>query len=892
MTDIEQPAVPRLLLIDGHSMAYRAFFSLPAENFWAAGQPTNAVFGFTSMLISLLSTEEPTHVGVAFDVSRTTFRTAIYGEYKATRSATPEEFKGQIPLIKEVLDALRIRHAEKPDFEADDILATWSAQAQAAGMEVLVCSGDRDSFQLIGPDVTVLYPKRGVSELSRMTPDAVRDKYGVGPDRYPDLAALVGEKSDNLPGVDGVGPKTAAKWINRYGDLAGIAEHAAELPGKAGESLRAALDQVLLNRRLGQLLRDLELPLAPEDLRLTGIDREEMHRVFDLLQFKALRERLLASDFGRKGELADDAGTRLASAAAPAAPRRADLPPGALAGWLGEHGGAVLGVDVRGSLTRGEGVAWALALADPSGEAVDLDLVSISQEDESALAGWLKSGRKAMAESKSAWHMLRGRGLDLGPVEFDTTLAAYLCFPDQRSYDLDDLSVRLLGRPAGPAEGMLDLDDDADIGRAAAVAQLVDPLGRLLTERGAAELLQRIELPLTPVLERMEAAGIAIDAGLLESIGTELDAQVAAARAEAIDAIGGQDVNLGSPKQLQEILFDQLGMKPVRRTKTGYSTDAESLAELFARTEHPFLEHLLAHRDAIKLRQTVEGLVKSIGDDGRIHTTFQQAVAATGRLSSADPNLQNIPVRTPAGRRIRSAFTVGAGYETLLTADYSQIEMRIMAHLSGDQGLIEAFRSGEDLHSYVAGSVFGVAPGEVSGEQRSRIKAMSYGLAYGLSAYGLARQLGIPPAEAGALRDEYFGRFGGIRAYLGGVVEAARRTGYTETILGRRRYLPELNSDRRQARDMAERMALNAPIQGSAADIMKVAMLGVDRALRDGMGSRVLLQVHDELVVEVAPGEAGQVEEVVRREMGSAAALSVPLEVSVGCGRDWNTAAH
>ncbi|HMO11652.1 MAG TPA: DNA polymerase I, partial [Actinotalea sp.] len=522
-----------------------------------------------------------------------------------------------------------------------------------------------------------------------------------------------------------------------------------------------------------------------------------------------------------------------------------------------------------------------------------------------ALAGWLADPAAPVSVhgAKDAWHALAGRGLTLAGVAFDPLLAAYLYHPDQRSYDLADLTIRHLHRelrvdaPSAGGQGALDLDLHGGPGsaagvRAGAVAELTRALGEELVDRGAADLLHRVELPLVDVLAEMERAGIAVDVPGLTELERSFAAQVTQAAQDAY-AVIGREVNLESPKQLQEVLFDQLEMPRTKRNKTGYTTDAAALTELFARTEHPFLAHLLAHRDASRLRQTVEGLLRSVAPDGRVHTTFGQTIAATGRLSSTDPNLQNIPIRTDAGRGIRRAFVVGDGFDTLLTADYSQIEMRIMAHLSGDEGLIAAFRSGEDLHAYVGSRVFGVPTDQVTPAMRSKIKAMSYGLAYGLSAYGLSQQLTITTGEAQSLMDDYFARFGGVRDYLTGVVDEARRTGWTATILGRRRYLPDLTSDNRQRREMAERMALNAPIQGSAADLIKVAMLGVDRALREaGLRSRMLLQVHDELVLEVAPGERAAVEALVRAQMAGAAELAVPLDVSVGTGGSWHDAGH
>ena len=893
---------PRLLLLDGHSIAYRAFFALPVENFaTSSGQPTNAVFGFTSMLANLLRDERPTHVAVAFDVGRVTFRTERFVAYKATRSATPEPFLGQVDVIRRLLATMHIPVLEKPGFEADDVLATLVARAREAGMDVFVVSGDRDAFQLVGEHVTVLYPVRGVSEMSRMTPAAVTDRYGVPPERYPDLAALVGETSDNLPGVPGVGPKTAAKWITQYDGLDGVLAAAGDIPGKAGESLREHLTQVRLNRELNALVTDLDLPLAPADLAAQPWDRHALHTLLDELEFRTLRDRLFAL-------LPDDGHEQVVAAAG--ALQLDDVPTGGLGGWLDVRRGELLGVDVRGSGTPAGGDAWGIALVGDGGRSVVYDLAEIAPADESALAGWLadRSEPKALHSAKTAWHALAGRGLELDGVVFDTELAAYLCQPDRRAYDLGDVSIGYLHRELGGqdegAQGALDLAlGGVDEGRraavrAAAVLDLVDVLGAELADRGASALLAEVELPLQGVLARIERTGIAVDDAYLASLEKDFDGQVQRAAADAYLVIG-REVNLGSPKQLQEVLFDQLGMPRTKKIKTGYTTDAAALQDLFVRTEHPFLAHLLTHRDAIRLRQVVELLRRSVAPDGRIHTTFQQTIAATGRLSSTDPNLQNIPIRTQAGRQIRRAFVVGGDYETLLTADYSQIEMRIMAHLSGDAGLIEAFRSGEDLHSYVASRVFGVEPSDVRAEQRSKIKAMSYGLAYGLSSFGLSQQLSIDVGEASGLMDHYFARFGGVRRYLTGVVDEARATGFTATILGRRRYLPDLTSDNRGRRESAERMALNAPIQGSAADLIKLAMLGVDRELaRRGLASRMLLQVHDELVLEVASGERAEVEALVRDQMGAAAdavpggPLSVPLDVSVGTGRDWHEAGH
>jgi DNA polymerase-1 len=886
--------VDRLLLIDGHSVAYRAFFALPVENFaTTTGQHTNAVFGFTSMLINVLRDEQPTHVAVAFDVSRRTFRTEEYADYKGNRSKSPEEFTGQIPLIKDVLGALGVTTFEKDGFEADDIIGTLTTQARAAGMDVLICTGDRDALQLVTPSSTVLYPRKGVSDLARMTPDAVMDKYGVTPEHYPDLAALVGETSDNLPGVPGVGPKTAAKWITQYGTLEALITDVDNVPGKAGQSLRDHLDDVLRNRRVNALVCDLELPAGPADLAFTTAwNRDAIHQVFDALEFAALRERLFDYLGGGDESTTAEAAVQV-EVTRPAA--------GTLADWLTTHAGATVGLEVTGVVRPMGARADALAIATADGTGAWIDVASLEPADDAALADWLADPArgKVLHDAKGQGHALAAQGWRLAGVVADTALATYLVKPDQRAYDLADLSVRYLHRElvAGAEDsGQLSFDDDdagdETVQRARAALDLWAVLETELDQQESLSLLHDLELPLLDVLAVMEHHGIAVDTDHLDALHAEFTETMLAAAQEAY-AVIGREVNLGSPKQLQEVLFEQLDMPKTKRTKTGYTTDAEALQGLFVKTEHPFLQHLLAHRDVTRLRQTVEGLQKTVAPDGRIHTTYYQTIAATGRLSSADPNLQNIPIRTESGRRIREAFVVGEGYETLLTADYSQIEMRIMADLSEDADLIEAFRSGHDFHTVMAAKVFEREPTDIDGGLRARIKAMNYGLAYGLSSYGLSQQLGITTGEAQALMDDYFETFGGVQTYLRGVVDEARSTGFTATILGRRRYLPDLTSDNRQRREMAERMALNAPIQGSAADIIKVAMLGVQQALAEQqMTSRLLLQVHDELVLEVATGELEQVEKIVREQMAGAADLSVPLDVSVGTGRTWHEAAH
>jgi DNA polymerase-1 len=889
---------PQLLLIDGHSIAYRAFYALPVENFaTTTGQPTNAVYGFTSMLINLLRDEHPSHVAVAFDISRQSFRTEAYAEYKANRSATPDEFKGQVSLIQEVLAALAIPVVTAEGYEADDVIATLTTQAEAAGIDVLICTGDRDAFQLVTDHVTVLYPRKGVSDMARMTPAAVDERYGLSPAQYPDYAALRGDPSDNLPNIPGVGEKTAAKWVREFGSLTALVDRVDEVPGKAGGLLREHLSSVLRNRQLTELVRDVPLSVGPHDLHLGQWNREEVHRVFDALQFRVLRERLYATLAAPEPEA--ESGFEVEGG---------QLGPDEVASWLAEHAasGVRLGLSVVGTWGRGTGVVTGLALAAPDGAGAYLDPTQLTESDEQALAAWFGDADhpKALHDAKGPMLALAAQGWPLAGLSSDTALAAYLALPGQRSFDLGDLALRYLRRELRADDGSgeqaqlsLDgLDEDglavAQIVRARAVLDLAEALDKDLEERGATKLLADVELPLIGVLADMERTGIAADLDLLASLSTELGGSVKQAEQNAF-AVVGREFNLGSPKQLQQILFDELNLPKTKRIKTGYTTDADALQGLLAQTQHPLLEHLLHHRDVSRLKTVVDSLIPMVDDHGRVHTTFNQLVAATGRLSSQDPNLQNIPIRTAEGRRIRQAFVVGAGYESLMTADYSQIEMRIMADLSGDDALLEAFNSGFDFHATTAASVFGLPLDQVDGVARNRVKAMNYGLAYGLSAYGLSQQLTITPEEARGLMNEYFQRFGGVRDYLAEVVERARREGYTETIMGRRRYLPDLNSDNRQRREMAERMALNAPIQGSAADIIKVAMLNVDRALREaGAKSRMLLQVHDELVFEIASGERADVEALVRREMAGAYPLRAPLDVSVGVGPNWDAAGH
>jgi DNA polymerase I len=902
----------RLLLLDGHSLAYRAFFALPVDNFaTTTGQPTNAVYGFTAMLINVLRDEKPTRVAVAFDRSEPTFRHEQYVEYKAGRTRAPDEFRSQIGLIFEVLDALGIRHLSASGYEADDIIATLATQASAEGCDALIVTGDRDAFQLIDDHVTVLYNSRGVSDMRRYDPAALLEKYGLTPAQYPDFAALRGDPSDNLPSIPGVGEKTATKWIVEFGSLENLVNRVDEVKGKAGDALRANLGNVLRNRQLTALIRDLPVETVgavPADLAPARSDRNTIHQLFDTLQFRVLRDRLYATfPDGLPGAPAAVGGDAAGSQAPPGSFEvdAAVLAPGQLTAWLESHQSTErTGVALSGTWGRGTGTVAAIALATPDRAGAFIDAAALTPDDDRALGDWLASAShpKALHDAKGPLHALAAHGYVLNDLTSDTALAAYLALPGQRTFDLADLSLRYLGKELRDAEGgdvQLTLDGSGEqeaalalVRRAQATLDLAAALDTDLEARGATRLLREMELPLVGVLAEMERTGIAADADHFAEMSATLYGEVKGAE-QAAYAVVGHEFNLGSPKQLQEVLFTELGLPKTKKIKTGYTTDSEALTTLLVSTEHPVLAHIMHHRDVAKLKSFVDILSLATGDDGRIHTTYNQMIAATGRLSSTDPNLQNIPIRTETGRRIREGFVVGAGYETLLTADYSQIELRIMADLSGDEALISAFESGHDFHAATASRVFGVAPTDVSAEQRAKIKAMNYGLAYGLSAFGLSGQLRVSVEEARGLMDDYFAEFGGVRDYLQSVVAQARLDGYTSTIMGRRRYLPDLTADNRQRREMAERMALNAPIQGSAADVIKVAMLRVRAALSAaGLTSRMLLQVHDELIFEVAAGELDALTALVTTEMGAATTLRVPLAVSTGTGRSWAEAAH
>ena len=870
-------------------MAFRAFYALPTEKFTTStGQATNAIYGFLSMLATLLHDEQPTHVAVAFDVGRTTFRTEMFPDYKAQRDETPPEFISQIPILKNLLTALGITTIEKPNYEADDIIATLATTAQPLGFETLIVTGDRDSLQLVNNTTTVLYPMKGVSVIHRFTPQAVQDKYGLTPEQYPDFAALRGDPSDNLPSIPKVGEKTATKWIVQHGNLTNLLNNADTIKGVVGTNLRERIDQVKLNRQLTEMVKNLDLTHTPPELKLQPVNTKTLTEDFNNLEFgTTLRTKILKA----RGVTVDTTATP------PQTPTTVDTI--SVAKWLKQHPTEAMAVHITGRGTPATGDAESFAIIDQNHHAIAGNFADLNPKDDKALADYLQSTQpKFLHDAKTTYHMLAGRGITLGGIAHDTALAAYLLNPGQRTYDLKTTYQRHLHRTLEITEtGQLSLLDITNtntlITAAAAILELAATLPTKLATINELELYLDLELPLTTILAEMEATGIAVDIPTLEEQLDTFTNLVTQEETAARTIAGDPNLLLTSPKQLQVVLFETLGLPKTKKIKTGYSTAAKEIETLAANHPHEFLNHLLAHREYQKMKTTLEGLIKAVGDDGRIHTTFQQTMTSTGRLSSTDPNLQNIPIRTPAGKKIRSAFTVGTNYETLLTADYSQIEMRVMAHLSNDPGLITAYNNGEDLHNYVGTKVFDVPPSGVTPELRRKVKALSYGLVYGLSAFGLSQQLNIPAGEAKQIMENYFHRFGGVKHYLDTVVTQARKDGYTATLFDRRRYLPELTSTNRATRENAERAALNAPIQGTAADIIKIAMLRIHHELKKtNAKSRVLLQVHDELVVEIAPGELTTVKKLIEHEMDNAITLKVPLEVSTGHGPNWDAAAH
>ena len=891
-------AKPTLLIIDGHSLAFRAFYALSPDNFRTPdGQHTNAIHGFISMMLNILSAEKPTHLAVAFDLSRESFRTEEYPEYKGTRGETPPEFIGQTELLREALDAMNIKNITRDNYEADDILASLADQAADRGYKVLVVSGDRDTFQLIREDTTILYPVKGVLNLARMDDEAVYAKYAVHAKQYPDLAALVGETSDNLPGIPGVGPKTAAKWLQQFGSLQAIFDSADQIAGKVGESLREHMQLAVRNRRLNHLVRDLDFDFELASLAITSVNEGRVREVFSKLHFKSLTERVLRlKGSGSSAEATTvNAPADAADTSASTVFREIKIPENtsisreevaklvsstqgllALAFEFGESG--ILSIGFATETTRS---TWAPASTEEVAE---------------TLGDWLTASdrAKALFDAKNTTRKLLALGLDLVGVEFDVLLMTYLQNPVRKDYSIDDIALEYLGIPItrGDQNALIrEASDDASLD-AWLTAVLAPTLFETLRTEDQLRVLAEVELPTSRVLASMENTGIFIDRPKLESLFETLGDEVAAIAKEAYSIIG-KEINLASPKQLQTVLFDDLGMTGTKSVKTGFSTNAAALNELFEQTEHPFLAKLLEHRETTKLRQIVETVIKAIASDGRIHTNYSQTGTSTGRLSSDSPNLQNIPIKSERGRQIRDSFVVGAGFETLLTADYSQIEMRIMAHLSEDAGLIEAFKSGEDLHRFVGSRIFGVAPDAVTSAMRSKVKAMSYGLVYGLSEYGLAKQLRMSNGDAKQLMADYFDRFGGVKRYLSHVVDQAKLNGFTATTFGRRRPFDDLKSSVFQVREAARRAALNAPIQGTAADIMKLAMTRIATKMAEaGLKSRMLLQVHDELVFEVYAGELETLRTLVTEQMSNVVELSVPLEVHIGIGKSWDAAGH
>ena len=986
-----------LLLIDGHSLALRSFFGIytMAEKTGqhvfvrSDGQHTEAVHAFLSTLLNIIKDYRPSHIAVAFDLPGGTFRTAEYSDYKGGRTEIPQAFDGQIDLIKKMLTALRIPALTQENYEADDIVATLTRRGTEENYRVFILSGDRDIFQLVTDKVTLLYPvTTGPSKgIQLMDPAAVEKKTKVPPRLYPDLAALTGEQADNLPGVPGVGPGFAAKWLTEYGDLDGVIANQDSIKGKKGEALRENIENVRRNRRLNQLVDDLNIPLDLGEDTMFLPDLDALDSFFDEVQFRTIRKR--AHDTLGPVVRAAGAATRTAAATAgggevdefgqgtlfavpgqqPAAPKT--LPSGPVfepiatdkpvtaqtaaqfRHWCTQAAteGYGEGLDVperlKGAVTllpvidvpvAREGVKTTktkirsaeenpvlrgLILTSKS-SSLWVDTVTIEEELNSALAAWLsdRNAHKIVMDLKIQRKLLHENGYELEGAVEDPALSSYMCghipATTRRLFAerIEDLAEKYLWIPTEDYGELVFLPEDImgpeNLRYFTQVSRVIRELARQLhfemAEQGQLKIYEDIELPLLYVLADMERAGIAVSDALLEELNGTFASRASAAEEQAKAVVGshidGEELNLASVKQLQTVLFEKLGLPKTRKIKTGYSTDSESMTDLLGKISPEsdgaqFLVSLQGYRDNVKLKQTVEGLQKAARIDGRVHTTFQQGAASTGRLSSTAPNLQNIPVRSEAGRRIRDAFIVaphpidGVEYEGLLTADYSQIEMRIMVHLAKDEKLIAAYQEGEDLHRFVGSEVFGVAPEDVTSQMRSKVKAMSYGLAYGLSRFGLAKQLNISSDEAGQLRTNYFKRFGRVGRFLRGVLKQAHADGYTQTIFGRRRQLPDLDSPNRTRREAAERAALNAPIQGTAADIIKIAMINIHRRLRDeNLKTRMLLQVHDEIILEVARGERETAQRILVEEMSGAAQLSVPLDVQVGWGKSWQEAGH
>ena len=863
--------VPTLALIDGNSIAYRAFYALPEDLATKSGQITNAVFGFTRMLIRLIKDHHPEGVAVAWDVSRQTFRTESYPEYKANRNKAPDHFRSQLPLIDEVLESLHIIQLKEDGFEADDIIASLTKKAVGEGWDVLIVTGDRDAFQLVGDKVKVLYTRRGISDTVLADEEWVTGKYGITPSQYVEYAALRGDTSDNLPGVPGVGEKTAAKLISEYGTIDGVFTAVTEQTPKLRENLSGHRDQVFLNRELMALVDDLEISQGTSEFTTREWDKKTVKDLFDSLEFHTMWDDLAEAlpSSGGATEILEVESHLVTTRDRVAAVADAD----SLVLGLVSDGGHPYGLSV--STGENEAIVIPFESAEPILEAVSEGRAAVSGHDLKELA-----------------RALLALGHDLAKPAMDTALASYIINPSQRTYALEEMAERILGlelvSPDDEAgEGMLPFDDGPDVEmegrRVEAVRRLVDELRSELEMRDELDLFVTYEVPLVPVLARMEHAGIGVDRGYLEEMGAELREKIAALERQIHD-IAGEPFNVNSTDQLRAILYDQLELPVLKKTSTGKpSTDASVLKKL----DHPLVTALLEYRELEKLRSTyVDGYLPLVGPDGRIRTRFNQMAATTGRLSSDSPNLQNIPVRSESGRTIRRAFIAGEGAE-FLVADYSQIELRVLAHMSGDPFLIDAFQSGLDIHTATAARVWGVSTDDVTLEQRRRAKMINFGLLYGMEAFGLADRLGISRDEASEHIDAYFSQFRDVKEYMQSVVTTARNQGYTTTLFGRRRYLPELKSDNFRIRQMGERMALNAPVQGTAADIIKAAMIELDATLREeSLATTLLLQIHDELILEVPEEEKVVAEKLVVETMEGVAGLDVPLVVDIGWGPD------
>ncbi len=893
--------MPTLMLIDGNSLTYRAFHALPQDLATASGQVTNAVFGFTSMLINLVRDHQPDGVAVAFDRPEPTFRHEQVETYKANRSAAPDILKQQMGLVREVLDALRLRQLEQPGVEADDILATLATRAAADGIDVLLVTGDRDSFQLVAdPHVKVVYNKRGVSDYAIYDEAGILERTGVPPSRYVMYAAMRGDNSDNLPGVPGVGEKTAAKLLDKYGDLDGIFAHIEEQTPKLKENLAAAEELVRINAVVMELMRDVELGVEPSELLgIEPYDGDEVRKLFDFLEFRTLMARMeeaFASSVGAaKRATKNDLATAISSprgaeAVAVVEKLAAGSDTVSVAGLLSE--------DAHRWDVAGLAVAVAPESAGVAVPVVWLDGDTLADPDVLPVLRHLLGAEGPGVQAHDAKPLIRAllqHGCGVGGLRLDTSLAAYLLDPAGNAYPYSELlptyTDHVLPEGTVVPEGQLDFGDNSltpaeeTALEAAAVAVLGPRLAAEIDENGLTELNSEVEVPLVAVLAHMERAGVAVDRAELEQLNESMTAE-AAMLAQAIQDDAGEEFNVNSTKKLREILFEKLGLTPQKKTKTGFSTDQATLEKLSG--EHPIIDHLLRYREVEKLRSTYgQTLLDAVAPDGRIHATFNQTVARTGRLSSENPNLHNIPVRTDLGRTFRRAFVAADGCE-LLIADYNQIELRCIAHLANDPGLVEAFTHGDDIHNITAARVFDVDPAEVNTEQRSKAKMVSYGLAYGMEAYGLGQRLGIPTSEAREILDAYFEGFPSVKDYMERTVTEARNRGYTETLFGRRRAIPELLSDNRNLRQAGERQAMNAGIQGLAADIFKVALVRLHRSLTDGgYTSRLILQVHDEVILEVPPSEREIMTSVVLDDMRGAFDLRVPLEVNLSFGPTW-----